>query len=145
MNPFDFTFNADDYKETLLPVGTYAVSIYNLERKTSVSGSNYLKVTYKVTQGEYKGEIVTDNLNLWNNDEQVVKISGRKLSKICKAVGLETISNLMILKGRVLFIKVGVKSQEGYEDKNVVLSIVTNRDKEEGEDTSSAEGPDIPF
>lgn len=46
----------------LLPAGTYSVHIFNLEEKTSSNGNDMLKLTLKVSKGEYKGRQIFTNL-----------------------------------------------------------------------------------
>ena len=71
-----------------LPAGDYRIVIVASERKHSAAGNETLTLTYEVLDGEHRGRKIFDYINLWHPDERPRQIAERKLSSICRAVGV---------------------------------------------------------
>lgn len=85
-------FNAADVEPNSrkpLPAGVYLCKIDETERKPSKSGNgDYLKVKASVIDGEYKGKVIFDQLNLWNANPVAKEIAWGTMSSICRAVNV---------------------------------------------------------
>lgn len=78
--------DSEDYAE--LPEGDYPCIISESELKDTKAGDGqYLKLTFQVFEGDFKGRLIWENLNLYNKNETAVKIAEQTLKKICAAVG----------------------------------------------------------
>jgi hypothetical protein len=72
-----------------LPAGKYLAVITESEIKpTKSSTGSYLKLTFEILEGDYKGRKLWAQLNLENPNETAVKIARAELSAICHAVGV---------------------------------------------------------
>lgn len=73
-----------------LPEGEYQAQIIEVEKKETKSGTgSYLKITYVITEGQYRNRRLYMNLNLWNPNEKTVQIANGQLKKMCDAMGLD--------------------------------------------------------
>lgn len=73
----------------VLPAGTYKVAIAKSEFKPTKSGDGeYLNLQLKVLEGEHKGRVLFDILNLKNKSKDASIIAQGTLSSICRAVGV---------------------------------------------------------
>ena len=68
----DYGFSTDEVELQFdsIPVGSYNVRIDGEEVMESQSGNKYMKVTYKIVEGECKGRLIVDNFNIWNSNEK---------------------------------------------------------------------------
>lgn len=74
-----------------LPPGKYVAVITASEMKPTRSGNGaYLELTFQIIEGEFKGRVLWDRLNLDNPHPLAVKIARGELSAICRAVGVLT-------------------------------------------------------
>jgi hypothetical protein len=94
-----------------LPAGEYTVLITASEfKETKKKDGEYLQFTYKVVdEGEHKGAPVFDRLNLKNVNQTAVDIARKRLSAICRAVGVLTPNDSEELHNRLMIIRVTVK------------------------------------
>ena len=90
-----------------LPVGIYNAIIIASEWNQTRSGNGrYLKLTFQVYEGEYKGRQLFARLNLENPNTQTVEIARQQLSAICRAVGVLRPNDTCELHNLPLAIKV---------------------------------------
>jgi len=119
-------FNANDVEPagdfTPIPAGDYTAIITDSEEKATKAGTGaYLKLTFQVVDGEYKGRNLWALLNLKNPNETAVKIAQGELSSICRAVNVLEPKDSLDLHGIPLTITVGVKNREDTgEPQNVI-------------------------
>jgi hypothetical protein len=105
----------------VLPAGEYDAVIVNSEVKTTSAGDGrYLKLELQVLNGPFQNRKVWDQLNIWNQNAQAVQIAKGQLSAICRAVNVLTPQDSSELHNKPLRIKVAVKRDAEYGDKNVV-------------------------
>jgi hypothetical protein len=105
----------------VLPAGEYDVAIVSSEVKaTSDNNGKYLKLELQVLNGQFQNRKIWDNLNIWNQNAQAVQIAKGTLSAICRAVNVLTPQDSAELHNKPLRIKVAVKKDPEYGDKNVV-------------------------
>lgn len=121
------TVNPDSIYEPL-PDGEYPVIIVDSEMKPTSKndGSEYLSLSLEIIDGQYKGRIVFDRLNLVNANAKTVEIAQRTLSQICHAVGVMRVADSAELHNRPMLAKLGTEpggtkpSGGNYPDRNKV-------------------------
>jgi len=87
----------------------------------------------KKNEEKYKGRLVFIGLNIKNPSEQAVAISQKELASICDAVGVEEVEDSEELHDISFGFKMKVEKSEGYDDKNVINSYMTEADYNEAE------------
>ena len=72
-----------------IPAGMYIAAITESEMKRTKNGlGQYLKLTFTIIDGQYKGRKLWAQLNLDNPSSTAVQIARSELSAICRAVGV---------------------------------------------------------
>jgi hypothetical protein len=105
----------------ILPEGEYFAVIVESEMKPTKAGTGeILKLTYQIVDGAQEGRKFWENLNIRNPNEIAQRIALQSLKKICEATGAGAITDSEELHGKPLFVKLVIKKQEGYSDKNEV-------------------------
>lgn len=88
-------FNANEVQPSgnfeAIPAGMYQACIVASEMKPTSKGTGeYLKLTWEILDGEYKGRKLWSQLNLKNPNATAVQIARGELSAICRATGVLT-------------------------------------------------------
>lgn len=105
----------------VLPAGEYdAVIVASEVKATSNGDGKYLKLELQILNGQFQNRKVWDQLNIWNLNAQAVQIAKGTLSAICRAIGVLTPNDSAELHNKPLRIKLAVKKDAEYGDKNVV-------------------------
>jgi len=105
----------DDFSP--IPAGEYVMAIIDSEMKPTKNGQGqYLQLTLQVLEGEYKGRMVWDRLNLVNPNQTVVEIARRTLSAICHAVGKLQVQDSAELHDIPMVVRVSVRPADGQYD-----------------------------
>ena len=121
---------------TPIPLDDYLVMITASEMKDTKPSPNkepgkYLNITFEVIEGEFKGRRIFDTLNLVNANTQTVEIAQRRLSSICRSVGVLHPKDSAELHNLPLVVSVGIKAADGqYEAKNVIRGFSRTDGKE---------------
>ena len=142
----------DSEKRGVLPSGTYPVVVNNSEScVTKYRKGNYLKVSFKVVDGEHKGRQLFHNFNFKNDSEEAVRIGLEQMHSLCTATGVNPVDfdrDTVCVHGKQLLVLVKKEQNEGYDEQNKIVewqplggpgdsgSFQTDRNKEPG---------DIPF
>lgn len=124
-------FNADDVEPldfSPLPVGDYkmAVTASTINETKSNPDNKYLKLTFEVIEGKYKGRKVFENLNLWRagnseRDEITVRIAQQNLSSLCRALGITKLGDSSALHGKPVIVSLKINpATEYYGESNSV-------------------------
>ena len=96
-----------------IPAGKYLAVITESEMKPTKKGAgNYLKFTFQILEGEYKGRLLWARLNLDNTSDITVKIARGELSAICRAVGVMAPKDSIELHNLPLVITVAQKKRQ---------------------------------
>lgn len=104
-----------------VPVGEYLVVIEDSDFvETKTGGGMYLKLKYKIIDGEFKNRTLYENLNLVNKNKQAEAIARRALNAIGAAVDVHQIDDSAQLHGRPLIISVGMRDNGEYGMQNVI-------------------------
>lgn len=108
------SFNATEVEPSTgysaIPAGKYLAVITEDEMKeTRSGGGQYLKLTFEIIEGEYKGRKLWVNLNLINANPKAVEIARADLSAICRAVNVMQLQDTVQLYNLPLVINVKCK------------------------------------
>jgi hypothetical protein len=104
-----------------VPAGWYNATITEADLKTTKAGDgHYIALRFDITGPAYQGRVVWGNLNIHNPNAMAEEIGRRDLGDIARSIGLEKISDTDQLVGGNLQIKVTIKKDDQYGDKNEV-------------------------
>lgn len=105
-----------------VPADWYTMVITASEEKPiKAKTGSYLELKLEIIEGEYKGRIFFDRLNLNNPNQQAVDIAQGTLSSICRASGVMTPDDSSDLHDKPMRVKLSVKPAEGqYQASNEV-------------------------
>jgi hypothetical protein len=121
----ELNFDSTQYEEwggdfEAIPAGDYKAIIDASETKNTKDGTGkYLQLTFQIIEGEYKGRLIWDNLNLSNSSQIAEEIAKKKLAKICNCIGKHQVKKSEELHNIPLLIKIGTKQYNG-NNKNIV-------------------------
>lgn len=116
------------------------------------NGQHRYKLTWEITQGEYKGRLIFGGLNLEHDDEKTVERAYDELATIYDAYGKVSVDDLDDLKGEII-LKIGLgKASPEYPANNVVKDYLpmkgvkkpTLGNKSKDEDEEEDEAPKKP-
>jgi hypothetical protein len=124
---FDDVFNLDDLPESQsydpIPAGEYAAEIKTAELRDTKSGNGkYLAIGYSITDQQYNGRMVFGNLNIRNANPKAEEIGRQQLGLLMRAIGLKRLQDSDQLIGGCLKIKVVIKKDDEYGDRNEIKS-----------------------
>lgn len=104
-----------------LPNGDYrAMIVESAVKETKDKKGKYLQLNWQILDGDYKGRIVFDRLNVQNPSETAQKIGQEQLSAVCHATGVLKLTSSAQLHNIPVTIKVRVKEEKGYDPQNEV-------------------------
>ena len=83
------------------------------EKQTKAGTGSYLELKMEIIDGEYKGRLLFERLNLNNPNQTAVDIAQGTLSAICRATGVMTPSDSSDLHDKPMMVKVVVKPASG--------------------------------
>lgn len=107
---FDASQVAPAAPQELIPAGWYKARMSASEWTQSKSNDKNWFVQCKFTLiGEHDGSVLTDRINLANENVMAVEIGQRTLSAICHATGVMVVEDMAALHGIPLMIKVKVR------------------------------------
>ena len=120
--PKVFTASSVDMTEDeLLPEAWYTAQIVKSEVKSASTGGNYMSLHCKIVEGDFKGRMVFDNLNIVNKNPTTVKIAEKALRKICDALGIEDLEDSVELHNQDIMIRVvSQAASSNYPAKSII-------------------------
>jgi hypothetical protein len=105
----------------VIPASIYLAQIVESEVKQTKAGTgSYAALTFEVLDGEHKCRRVFTNINIANANPEAERIGQKTLSQLCHAIGVLQLTDTVQLHNRPVRIKVVVKKDEQYGDKNEV-------------------------
>jgi hypothetical protein len=119
-------FNAENVEPNTgfdpIPAGRYNLMVEDTDMcETKAGNGHYLKITFKVIEGEYVNRFIWLNLNLDNPNPKAVEIAQRELSGLCRACGKMSIEDSEELHGEIVSGQVKIKpGTDGYSPSNTV-------------------------
>jgi len=105
-----------------IPAGWYTAMIVETEVKQAKSGNGqYLQLRIDVIEGEHKGRVVFERLNIVNDNQTAQEIAQRQLSALCRAVGVMQPNDSTDLHDKPLLVKVSIRpAGNGYDASNTI-------------------------
>lgn len=104
-----------------LPAGWYQATVTGAElKKTKAGTGEYIAIRYDILGPTHQGRVIFGNLNIANPNQEAEKIGRQQLRKLMVAIGLNSVSDTDQLINGNLSIKLDVKHDEQYGDKNEV-------------------------
>lgn len=105
-----------------LPAGKYlAVAVASEIKATKNGNGQYLKMTFEVIDGQFKGRKIFENLNIQNQNKQAEEIAQRALSMLCRATGVMKLADSLELHDKPVYLDLAVRPAEGtYSAQNQV-------------------------
>lgn len=104
-----------------IPAGVYPAQIVESELRDLKSGNGQaLSLQFEILGDKFAGRKVFANLNVHHNNPEAQRIAHEQLSAICHAVGVLQLQNSTQLHNKPLNIRVKIRKQEGYEDRNEI-------------------------
>lgn len=112
----------DDF--SAIPAGEYVGQIVKSEFKdTKAKTGKYLNLQIKILEGEYKGRIIFELLNLINPNPVAVEIANKALNSICVACGLVGVEDSDELHGIPMGLKVKINpANDNYPASNGIAN-----------------------
>jgi len=97
-----------------IPAGDYIAMVVESEIKTtSKKNGKYIKLKFRIEEGEFKGRFIWTNLNIINPNPVAVEIAQKELATLCRAVGKAVIQDTQELHGIPIRMKVKIKPAQG--------------------------------
>jgi len=104
-----------------LPAGWYTTKIAGAEIKATKNGTGqYISVRYDIIGPSHQGRVVFGNINIKNANPKAEEIGRQSLGELMRAIGLARVTDTDQLIGGNVQIKLSVKQDETYGDKNEI-------------------------
>lgn len=104
-----------------LPAGMYQAVIAGAELKSTKAGNGqYIAVRYDITGPTHQGRVVYGNINIKNPNPEAERIGREQLGELMRAIGLSRVSDTDQLIGGTLEIKLSIKKDAEYGERNEV-------------------------
>ena len=135
MSDYDFDVNTvkevdDDFKP--LPPGNYPVSIdYCDVRDTKKMNGEMLHLEFLVTEGNWQGRKLFDNLLFKHENPTAVEMGKKKIAALARAIGLEKfkLNESRAFLNKPLVVEVTTKKgTNGYADSNEIVKYLAYQD-----------------
>ena len=148
MSDYDFDVNTvkevdDDFKP--LPPGNYPVSIdYCDVRDTKKMNGEMLHLEFLVTEGNWQGRKLFDNLLFKHENPTAVEMGKKKIAALARAIGLEKfkLNESRAFLNKPLAVDIEIKKgTDGYADSNEIVKYMAYQDAPQSEPVKD----DIPF
>jgi hypothetical protein len=137
---FDATQVAPQESFAAIPSGDYPAQILKTEMRATKDGNGqYLWLEHEIIDGDFKGRLLWNNLNLVNASAEAVQIARRQLSAICHAIGEMNVTDSEQLHFKPFIVSVKLKPA-GFREKN---GYVTTDAKNEIGGYKAASGPGV--
>ena len=119
---------------TPIPMDDYLVQIVESSMADTKKGDGrFLKLTFEVADGEFKGRRIFEQLNLVNQNTQTVEIAQRTLSAICRAVGVLHPKDSAELHNIPFVVSVGIK-EETYNGETRAKNVLKKYSRVDGKE-----------
>lgn len=104
-----------------IPAGVYPAQIVESELRDLKSGNGQaLSLQFEILGDKFAGRKVFANLNIYHTNPDAQRIAQEQLSAICHSVGVMQLQDSSQLHNKPLNIRVKIRKQEGYEDRNEI-------------------------
>ena len=110
-----------DTNYEVLPEGWYNTRITEAKIKATKKGDGqYFAVRYDIIGPSHQGRVVFGNINIKNSSPKAEEIGRQQLGSLMRAIGLTRVTDTDQLISGTLQIKLSVKQDETYGDKNEI-------------------------
>ena len=105
-----------------VPNGDYKLALTESDTQpTKNNDGKFLKCTFTVLEGEFKGRKIWTNFNFWNKNPQAVEIAWRQFGDLCRACGIyRAVKDSVELHDIPFMATVNTRTQEGYRPSNEI-------------------------
>lgn len=104
----------------VLPAGKYTVEIVSEKEQTLKDGkSRSLVFDYQVVDGQFRGQRIRDNINLWNVNPDAVNLAQSILCAIANACGVQNFMDTQELHRRPFDVQLSTRQYNGREYNSV--------------------------
>lgn len=122
---FNFDASAVEPQQTFdnspIPAGTYVAQVIESDVKQTKNGNgSYLALTFEILDGQYAKRRIWANITIQNQNAQAQQIGQSQLSGLCHAVNVVRMSDTSQLHMKPLKIRVAIRKDDQYGDKNEV-------------------------
>lgn len=95
-----------------LPPDSYISEIIKTDVMTTKDGQGrYIKIRFKIKEGEFKGRIIYQNFNILNKNKIAEEIGKRYLSILCTAIGIESFDDTDEILNYQVIVKLGAENK----------------------------------
>lgn len=130
MSFLDLTETESDSGYGPIPIGDYEAILDSAEWVLTKADDDALKVVFKIVEGNHEGRLVFMNYNLFHPNDKPREISRNQLKKTLECLGYEKfemkskeqVIDMLVGTGNALLLKLGIRTQEGYEPQNTIRS-----------------------
>ena len=110
-----------DTNYEVLPEGWYNTRITEAKIKATKKGDGqYIAVRYDIIGPSHQGRVVFGNINIKNSSPKAEEIGRQQLGNLMRAIGLTRVTDTDQLINGELQIKLSIKRDEEYGDKNEI-------------------------
>ena len=106
-----------------MPAGAYLVKTLDASFSPLKSGNGHgVNITYEIIEGQHSKRRIWSSLNVIHSNPEAQRIAQSELKKLCDACGVTvTDTTTHVLIGKVLRIKLKIRTDEKYGEKNAVI------------------------
>ncbi len=117
-NPADFSAAAG---AAAIPSGQYEAEVIDSAKRPARSGDGeFLQLCYQIVSGEYRHRVVWVRLHVGSANETISRMAKEELAAICRAAGIDRLTDSSQLHHKVMQISIGVRHRGGADITNVV-------------------------
>lgn len=117
---------AEDNHYSPVPAGNYTAVISDIEMKQSKrnASSYYLNIVYKIIKGDFANRIISDIVNVKNDNAMAVEIGLGRLKRMCDIHNINSSDlDTDLLKNKTFDIYLKIEKNAEFGDKNKITSI----------------------
>ena len=110
-----------------IPKGWYNVRITEAQIKATKKGDGqYISIRYDIIGPAHQGRVVYGSINIKNDSQKAEEIGRQQLGNLMRAIGLTRVTDTDQLINGELQVKLAIKRDEQYEDKNEIKAYKAN-------------------
>ena len=111
---FDATAVAPQMSMGPVPAGNYISHIIESDLIDLKSGNGQgLKLKFEIIDGEFKGRKIFETLNVVHTNEDTQRIAQSQLSSICRAIGVNNLTDTAVLHFKPMKLTVEIQPAKG--------------------------------
>ena len=109
-----------------IPLNIYPAIIKQSDIKTTkAKDGEYIRLTFTITKGDFKGRKIWNNYNINNPTIEAVEIAYKELASLCDALDIDGFIDTKDFHDIPLLVRVGIKEASGkFEAQNVIKEYI---------------------